>query len=37
MAWSEREELGGLGWTGLALGGLTVGREDAVYLTMMYI
>lgn len=37
MAWREKEELGGLGWTGLALEGLTVGREDAVYLTMMYI
>ena len=33
----EREELGGLGWTSLALEGLTYGREDAVYLTMMYI
>lgn len=33
----EREELGGLGWTGLALEGLAVGREDAVYLTTLYI
>lgn len=27
----------GLGWTCLALERLTIGQEDAVYLTMMYI
>lgn len=32
-----REGLGELGWTSLALEGLAVGWEDAVYLTMMYI
>lgn len=32
-----REGLGELGWTSLALEGLAVGREDAVYLTTMYI
>lgn len=36
-AWRVREGLGELGWTSLALEGLAVGREDAVYLTMMYI